>query len=168
MSSILESILGSANQGNITDLAEHFGIDEGSVKEAIGHLLPALSKGLQQHVDSPQSDEIMANSEQSQQYMDDDNSKIYSDDAVDQGEKAVNSLLGQDNAETVAQKAAESTGLSKDMIAKLMPMAATMLMGSSAKQASEGGVGSLLSFLDKNNDGSIADDVIGLAGKLFK
>jgi hypothetical protein len=67
----------------------------------------------------------------------------------------------------------------------MLPVIATMLMGALSKRQTLGGLGSLLdaantsaafgnrqsplnSILDMNQDGSIADDIINLAGKFLR
>ena len=78
----------------------------------------------------------------------------------------------------MASQAATQTGLGEDVLKKLLPMAATMLMGSLAKQqggqgAGPGAVpgagllGMLTPLLDANRDGSMVDDVLGQVGKMF-
>jgi hypothetical protein len=59
----------------------------------------------------------------------------------------------------------------------MLPIVATMVMGGLAKQnagaqsmgagASAGAGGGLMSMLDQNNDGSVADDVMGMLGKFL-
>ena len=63
----------------------------------------------------------------------------------------------------------------------MLPVIATMVMGSVSKQAgaanlqggpaaggsASGSAGLLNRFLDADKDGSVIDDVLGMAGKLF-
>ena len=179
MSSILDALLGSGNQGNIADLAKHFNLDEKDISAAIKNLLPALSGGLKQHLQEQPDSQVVqeAKTQGTAQYMDDADAKVYSEEAVSQGNNTLTHILGsQDNSNALADKVSSASGVSGDVIKKLLPMAATMLMGSVAKHAdSQEGTASgtnilsvLTGFLDKNNDGSIKDDLINLAGKLFK
>ena len=79
----------------------------------------------------------------------------------------------------VAAQAASQTGLSGDVLKRLLPIAATLVMGSLAKQqmrgapagagAAGGGdlFGMLTPMLDRNGDGSVMDDVLGSVGRMF-
>jgi hypothetical protein len=99
-------------------------------------------------------------------------------------------ILG-DRQSAVTQGLSKGTGLNMDQIGQLLKIAAPMLMGILGKQQSTKGfdVGGLTSFLggqhktvqktnpglmgalgsllDANGDGSAADDIIGMVGKLF-
>ncbi len=81
----------------------------------------------------------------------------------------------------VASRASATTGVGADVLKKLLPIVATMVMGSMSRQAGQAGLGrsstpqapsrdllgGLGSLLDSNQDGSIADDLLGMAKKLF-
>jgi hypothetical protein len=80
----------------------------------------------------------------------------------------------------VAQKASEKTGIGPDILKKMLPVVASMVMGSLSKQTSDPGfqkaaasgqssglLGMISPLLDADKDGSVADDLLGMAGKLF-
>ena len=111
-----------------------------------------------------------------------------------------NEVLGQifgskDVSRTVAQNAASQTGLSPDILKKMLPMLAMMVAGFMAKggagqqPGAGGGLGGLLggmlggqstgasapgassgmaSMLDLNGDGNPLDDILRMAGKAFR
>jgi hypothetical protein len=114
-----------------------------------------------------------------------------------------NDVLGQifgskDVSRTVAQNAASQTGLSPDVLKKMLPMLAMMVAGFMAQggagagrpAAAGGGLGGLLggllggqsaggpsagagssglgSMLDLNGDGNPLDDILRMAGKAFR
>jgi hypothetical protein len=68
-----------------------------------------------------------------------------------------------------------------DLLKKMLPLVATMAMGALAKNTAQKGIqsssaaaipggdlmGMLGPMLDADGDGSIADDLLGLAGKFF-
>ncbi len=169
MASLLNSILGAENQSNLQDIASHLGIDKSNVEKLMGEVAPVLSQGLKQKIKSGEGADALEQAASAQQFIDDDNAKIYSDDAVTQGKQTLNHLMGDEaHVQEMADKVAKSTGVSQDVVQKLLPMAATMLMGSSSKQAQSGDETSLLSFLDENKDGSISDDLLGFAKRIFK
>ena len=91
-----------------------------------------------------------------------------------------NGILGhifgsKDVSRQVAQRAAAQTGVDASILKQMLPVIAAMAMGAMAKQtrsaapgAAGGGLASMLGpMLDQNRDGSVADDLLGLAGKLF-
>lgn len=91
---------------------------------------------------------------------------------------------------TVAAGAEQQTGISSDLLKKMLPYVAMMVAGYMAKQSGEdagngGGLGGLIggllsggnkssaggglgSLLDLNGDGNALDDIIGMAGKLVR
>jgi hypothetical protein len=91
-----------------------------------------------------------------------------------------NEILGQifgskDVSRTVAGRAATQSGLDPAVLRKMLPMLAMLVGGYMAKQGRgpadvQGGsqLGGLASMLDLDGDGNVLDDVIGLAGKLFR
>lgn len=106
-----------------------------------------------------------------------------------------NDVLGQifgskEVSRTVAAGAEQQTGISSDLLKKMLPYVAMMVAGYMAKQSSEstgsgGGLGGLIggllgggnnasaggdlgSLLDLNGDGNPLDDIIGMAGKLMR
>jgi hypothetical protein len=86
----------------------------------------------------------------------------------------------KDVSRQVASRAAAQTGLSEDVLKRMLPMVAALMMGAMARQATQGGgrlaqpapaggglMGMLGATLDQNRDGSMIDDVIGLLGRSF-
>jgi hypothetical protein len=102
--------------------------------------------------------------------------------AVADGNGILGHLLGsKEVSREVASRAAGQTGLSADALKRMLPLAATLMMGAFAKQlgsasALEAGVGSsgggiaamLTPLLDQNRDGSIMDDVTSMIGGFTK
>ena len=79
----------------------------------------------------------------------------------------------------VASHASQQTGVSSDILKKMLPVVATMVMGGLSKQSNtgggalagllggaskqqSGGQSLLTSFLDADGDGSVADDLLGM------
>lgn len=89
---------------------------------------------------------------------------------------------------TVAASAEQQTGISSELLKKMLPVVAMMVAGYMARQSEEndnngGGLGGLIgsllgnngssdsdleSLLDLNSDGNALDDMIGMAGKLIR
>ena len=99
--------------------------------------------------------------------------------AVDEGNGILGHIFGsKDVSRQVAARAAESSGVDSSILKKMLPMLASVAMGAMAKQGfgsgsagqaagdQGGGFGGLLAgFLDADKDGSILDDVLGMAGR---
>ena len=88
-------------------------------------------------------------------------------------------LSSKDVSRQVARKASEQTGIGEGVLKQMLPLVATMVMGSLSKQTSAMGVrearkpsndilGMLTPLLDANQDGSIAGDIAGMLGGLFR
>lgn len=182
--SLLQSILNMQNGGAVRQLAQNFGLGEEQTVSALSNLIPALSLGLKQNVSS--SDGLQGllsalSSGNHQRYVD-DVSTLGQQETIQDGNGILGHLLGsKDASRQVARHAAAQTGLGEDILKRMLPVVATMVMGSVSKQApalglqnvlgggeSSGVFGMLSTFLDADRDGSVADDVIGLVGKFFQ
>ncbi|HSD71759.1 MAG TPA: DUF937 domain-containing protein, partial [Thermoanaerobaculia bacterium] len=79
----------------------------------------------------------------------------------------------------VAQNASERTGIGADTLKKMLPLVAAMVMGGLARNTNAadsgevvpekaGGIMAMLTpLLDRNRDGSMMDDIIGMAGSFL-
>ena len=91
------------------------------------------------------------------------------------------SLRGsKDVSRRVAAETAAQTGFGPDVMKRMLPLVATLVMGAMSRQAAAGGAsslttaagrGSLLEMLggalDSNKDGSALDDITGMIGRTF-
>ncbi|MPV86621.1 DUF937 domain-containing protein [Ostreibacterium oceani] len=192
MQQLIEMLLGQQNQSNVTDIMQQFGLDEQQAQKAIGSLLPAISQGIGQQAQNQNTDIIaqIAQAKQ-QQYLDDDNARLYDEPAVQEGNAILAQILGsKDNSRALASDAAQQTGLDSQVLKKILPMVASMAMGALGKQAGQQGmqqnlqqnpnsvmdlVGSLLGGTQQqqgnqgaNNNGFGLDDVMNLASKFLR
>ncbi len=112
---------------------------------------------------------------------------------VEQGNNILGNIFGsKEVSRTVAAGAEQQSGISSDVLKKMLPVVAMMVAGYMAKQggdssgggglggliggllgggnqASSGGaLGGLASLLDLDGDGNPLDDIIGMAGKLVR
>ncbi|MFT6008803.1 MAG: hypothetical protein ACI9TB_002039 [Parasphingorhabdus sp.] len=115
---------------------------------------------------------------------------------VGKGNEVLGQIFGsKEVSRTVAAGAEQQTGISSDLLKKMLPVVAMMVAGYMAKQSgdgagttgnggglggllggllgggkksSSGGLGGLASMLDLNGDGNPLDDIIGMAGKLTR
>lgn len=112
---------------------------------------------------------------------------------VNQGNEVLGQIFGsKDTSRAVAAQAAASSGLSADLLKKMLPMLAMAaagmmarqggqsgggaggmlsqvlggLMGSQKAPAAAGGLGGLASMLDLDGDGNPLDDIMGMAQRL--
>lgn len=90
---------------------------------------------------------------------------------VSRGNDVLAQIFGsKDVSRTVAQNAAERSGLGTSLLKKMLPMVAMLVAGYMSRNA--GGrapatpaSGGLASFLDMNGDGNALDDIIRMAGR---
>lgn len=180
--SILETIIKSRNGDLVKQLAGSFSIDEGQAGAAVAKLLPALTAGLKQNVARPGGLESLLGALSGgdhQRYVDNPAAATEAAGIAD-GNSILGHILGsKEVSRGVAANAAGQTGIDIGVLKKMLPMVAAMAMGSLSKQQQSGGAlsdlaaqggagrGLLDSFLDRDNDGSIADDLLGMARKLL-
>jgi len=181
---LLEMILNSQNGGAVRQLAQNFGLEQGQAASAISNLVPALSSGLMRNMstgDGLQSLLGALGDGQHQRYLD-DISTLGQPEAVADGNGILSHVLGsKDVSRQVARAASQQSGVSEDILKKMLPVVAGLVMGALSKQGSSLGaaaqsqaaggsdlLGMFSSFLDSNRDGSVADDVLGIVGRMFQ
>lgn len=192
---ILEQILGAGNGQVLDRLGGQVGLDRQQTQTALGSLLPALTGGIKRNMSNEEDlgSLLSALSRGNHQRYIEEPERLGDQASIDDGNGILGHILGgKEQSRQVAAQAAQSTGLDIGVLKKMLPMIAGLAMGSISKQASSsgilnqmqggGGIGDVLSqlggsggsqlgglaaFLDFDGDGSIADDVLGLAKKLF-
>ncbi len=178
----------------VGQLADQFNLSPEQATEAAKQLMPAIQSGMLNRVkENPSAlTEIFGGKEQEiESYVQD--GQIAGD--TNQIAAAGNNILGQifgskDVSREVASRAAENTGIDATALKSMLPMLASLAgsqLLSGGKQSSGGGLmGNLLGgllggkksgglnaslltkMLDQDGDGSIADDLMGMAGKFLK
>jgi hypothetical protein len=181
---ILNAILGAQDGQAVGALSQQFGLSQDQTVSALGALLPALAGGLQRNMSSQGGlEQLMSalSGGQHGRYLD-ETSMLGSPDTTNDGNAILGHILGtRDVSRAVATNAASATGISPDILKKMLPVVAALAMGALAKQSASqfqpghagrvqmtDSIGSLAGFLDVNRDGSVADDVLGFVGKMFK
>ena len=178
---ILDSILGAQGGDAPQQLARQFGLNESQVSSALSALVPAVAAGFQQNMSSPQGlDGLLSalGGGQHQRYVDDLGSLHQPDTTVD-GNGILGHIFGsKDVSRQVASRAAAQTGISEGVLKSMLPVVAAMAMGAMSKKVSAAPapaagarpagdlLGMLTPMLDKDRDGSIVDDVMGMLGRL--
>jgi hypothetical protein len=178
---ILQDILEAQNGGAVKQLAARFGLGDAEAGAAVAKLLPALTEGLRKNAAAPGGAEALARALESgshRRYIEDP-ARLVNEETVRDGEGILGHLLGsKDVSRRVAANAAEETGIDTGKLKQMLPLVAAMAMGSLSKESAErgasrsgdgGGVGGLLSgMLDSDGDGSVADDLLGMAQKFLR
>ena len=139
---LLDSILGDdGNSGTVQQLSQQFGIDPSQAASALQALVPALAAGVQNNVQQDGGlDSLMAalSGGQHQRYLNDPAMLADMTTAQD-GNGILGHLFGsKDVSRQVAGQTAAQTGISPDLIKKMLPIVATLVMGALAKRASAG------------------------------
>ena len=180
---LLSMLLNQGGGEAVRQLAGNFGLNEDQAVSAISNLLPALGQGLARNASTPGGLEGLLGALTSgghQRYLEDP-SLLGQEDTIRDGNGILGHILGsKDVSRQVAQQAAEKSGIGADVLKKMLPMVAALAMGTLSRQASStqisgqaaspGGnlMGMLGQFLDTNRDGSVVDDLLGMASRFFK
>lgn len=174
MGNLLEMVLGQQNSGAVEQIAKNLNLDSSQATKALGSLLPALQGGLKNNVSQGGLESLLGalTNNKNQQYLDQPE-LLGQQQSIDNGNSILGHILGsKDVSRQVASQAAQASGLDSSILKKMLPMAATMLMGSLGKQNAQQPMAKnpsmLESLLDSDGDGSMMDDIMGMAGKLFR
>ena len=180
--SILETILKANNGDLVRQVAGSLDLKPQDAGAAIAKMLPALTGSMKQNTQSQGGlDSLLgALTRGNHSRYVDNPQEITGDGGIADGNAILGHLLGsKDRSRQVAAEAAQQTGLDVGVLKKMLPMIATMAMGSLSKQQSQGGAlsdlasqgsagrGLLDSFLDRDNDGSMVDDLLGMAKRFL-
>jgi hypothetical protein len=175
---ILEAVLNAQGGAAAREAGRGLGLSDEQTGAALGALVPALAAGLQRNASQPGGlDSLIGalTAGQHARYLDDPSS-LGQPVAMADGNAILGHILGsKDASRSVAAQAASRTGIDPALLKRLLPIAATMVMGAMAKKQLGGGMtttasggttgggllGMLTPLLDQNRDGSIVDDVLG-------
>jgi hypothetical protein len=185
---ILETIVNTQDGAAVRQLGSQFGLGQDQAAGALAALMPALAAGVQRNISSEGGLESLLGALTTgthQQYINNP-AQLGSATAVADGNGILGHILGsKEVSREVATRAAAQTGVSADVLKKMLPLAATLMMGAFAKQsasaraggpsiggaplAAGGGIASMLTpLLDRNRDGSMVDDVTSMIGRFMK
>jgi hypothetical protein len=142
---LMDSIKSAADLGAIKKIADKLDIEEHIARKAlIDELVPAVSEGLKENVQSEEGANALASAldnGEHDKYIDDPE-HLVADETDDDQKKIVGHALGDKEDSLVAQAAAK-TGLSPDKIKAMLPMVGGLVMGglskSNKKAKAEGG-----------------------------
>jgi len=184
---LLETILSASGGSAIGTIAKNLGLDASQADAVLKQLAPALGRGIQRNTGNQDGlDSLLGalNKGGHERYLDQPES-ITDDAAINDGNGILGHIFGnKDVSRKVASHAAQQTGVSDSLIKKMLPMVASLAMGALAKQnraqpgfannaaptnQGNSAMGNMLSsFLDADKDGSVMDDLLGMAGKFLR
>jgi len=184
---LLESVLNANGGAAVSQLAGQFGLQQDQAASAIGSLLPALAGGVQRNISQGGLGGLLGALMNGghQRYLEDP-STLSSPEARDDGNGILGHILGsKDVSRQVAAEASTQTGISEYILKQMLPVVASLAMGAmsrhataasassaglnpNASDAGSGLLSMLTPLLDRNGDGSVMNDVLGSAFKMFQ
>ena len=133
---MIDALLGSQADGVVSQIGQQFGLNQSQATSAITALLPALAAGLNHNASSQSGLDALLGalgSGQHQQYVDDIQS-LGRAATIDDGNGILGHVFGsKDVSRQVAHQAAAQSGIGADVLKKMLPILATVLMGALAK-----------------------------------
>ncbi len=176
MSNILDTLFADENKAVIDEVQKNFNLSEKETRAAVEELIPALSRGLQKNTENGQGmDDLLEalRTGSHKQYMEKPGT-LSAPDTTKDGNDILGHIFGDKKvSREVANRASKTSGLSSTVLKKMLPIVASLVMGAlskkviggSATNTRAGSGGLLTSLLDGDRDGSIWDDVLGMAAK---
>lgn len=188
---LLESLVNQLGGNTASQIGAQLGADPAAAQSAIGAALPVLIGALAKNAASPDGATALGNA-----LSKDHDGSILNDIAgavtgyqSGAGAGILKHVLGA-KKENVAEGLGRSTGLSAAQAGSLLTMLAPLVLGALGKaqrsggldagglaaalgnerkaiEAGSGSMGGLLSMLDADKDGSVLDDVLGMAAKFM-
>jgi hypothetical protein len=180
---ILDAIVNAQGGAAVRQLGSQVGLGPDQTASALAALVPVLAAGVQRNMrdDSGVGSLMTALASGNHRQYIDNPSILGQQSAVSEGNGILGHILGsKEVSREVASRAAAQTGLSADVLKRMLPLAATLMMGAFAKQtrafapgpglgSSGAGIAAMLTpLLDQNRDGSIVDDVASMIGRFAK
>ncbi len=183
MSGLLDGIMNQLGSEGISRISKSLGTDESTTGAAIAAALPAILGGMANNSQSQDGAESLSNA------LDDHDVSVFGQlgdllgSGGGDGAKILGHVLGQ-RQPYVEKKVASSSGVNLDLIIKLLPILAPLVMGYLSKEKQKKdldsgnigdvlrgereqeekrspGLGGLASILDADGDGSVLDDLLG-------
>ena len=180
MNNILDAILADDNQPALKEMQKTFNLTEAQTQAAVKELIPALSRGLQKNTQEAQGmDDLLEalRTGKHEKYMEKPGT-LSEPSTTRDGNDILGHIFGDKKvSREVASRASKKAGISSTLMKKMLPVLATVVMGALSKKmtgtsgrtsspTAKAGTGGLLSaFLDSDRDGSIWDDVLGMAAR---
>ncbi|MEK9507378.1 DUF937 domain-containing protein [Gemmatimonadota bacterium Y43] len=184
----LQALLNQLGGSNLSDLTRALGgVDESQARSALAMGLPAILAALQRNAASPEGAQALdrALERDHDGSVLDNLGAVFSGARSADGEGILRHALG-DRRGAVEQAVSRQSGLDASQVSKLLAMVAPLVMGQLGRQRRSGGLdagglgdllqretqavtrdapalGGLAGLLDRDGDGSIADELGGIA-----
>lgn len=193
MNNILDVIFNAQNGNAVGQMARDFGLNDSQAADVVRQVTPAMARGVRNNVadDNGLSDLLSAIKKGNHDRYVDQPNILTRKETIDDGNDILGHIFGtKDVSRNVARNASKQTGISDSIIKKMLPVIAAMVMGSLSKKveslggdvmgstrgtgtqapdSSSGGLGSIIGgFLDADQDGSMLDDLLGMAGRFMR
>lgn len=178
MNPLMDMLMKAAGGGATQQVGQQFGLSNEQTTGALSQLVPALMAGLQRNTGQQGGVEALLgalNSGRHSQYL--DQPELLGTEATTQdGNAILGHILGsKDASRAVANQASAQTGIGADILKKMLPIVATMVMAGLSKQNAAaaapgqqgGGADFLSSMLGQNQSGGVAGAVAGMLGKFL-
>jgi len=166
-------------------IAKQVGINSNDAGSIIDKLAPILMGGAKSNLESDRDSGKLIKHIESSNYadmFDRPDKAVKEGNFTNMGNDILSELTGsKEKSREVAKHVEKETGFSSSLIKSILPMLAPMIIGALTKksapslsnnqstQSSSGIEGMLKNLIDQDNDGSIIDDVMGMATKfIFK
>jgi len=174
---ILNTILQSGLSDNIVNsLSSKTGIDSTSLQGLVQELAPQLLNGAKANLasDNDSSNLIDMISNVNLEQIESHPEEIDNLDTQNMTGELFSSL--NENENDVVNNLSSKSGIDASSISSLIPMLAPIVMGALNKQTNLGAMDTsntnditsmLTNFIDQDNDGSVVDDLVGMAKKFF-
>lgn len=141
---ILEAILSAQGGAPVRQMGARVGVDEGQAQSALEALLPMLAGAVNRNATQPGGLEALLGALSDghhQRYLDDPFS-LTDEATMEDGNAILGHLFGsKEVSREVASRASAQTGLGADVLKRMLPIVAAMLMGGLSKGALGGGQG---------------------------
>lgn len=141
---LLKTLLEAQGGGLVQQVADRCGLDRDQANSAVAELLPSLAQGMKANIAKPGGLDALLKAVQSgnhQRYVDNP-AELANEQAISDGNGILGHLLGsKDVSRQVAASASARTGIDNEKLKSMLPMIASMMMGSVSKQVSGGVAG---------------------------
>lgn len=180
---LMQLLLNSGGGGAIGQIAQQFGLQEDQAQSAVASLLPALQAGLSRNVKQEGGLDSLFQALAGgghQQYLENPGILGSADNIMD-GNGILGHILGsKDVSRAVAAQASQQTGIGTEILKKMLPIVASLVMGSLSRQTNApaapqspfgqsggGAIDILSSILGGGDDNSSGGGLMGMLGKIF-
>ena len=147
---LLDMIMSAQGGNTAQQVGAQLGLNQQQSQSAIAALLPAISSALKQNTSNPQGLAGLLGALQGgnhDQYLEKPET-LGQASSITEGNAILGHLFGsKDVSRAVAGRASEQTGIGADVLKKLLPLVATMAMGSLSKQTRQPSMQSALTGL---------------------